>query len=151
MKTLCMCFMLRFLILILPIFLPARTQVASATSAMKSVFWQEVQQKDAVSFPFLWNLSVALARAFLLGAALCAGLLALPARRWVFLNCGLGIYMNFFYGYRCMYPGINFLLWYGFGNTHETLMSKYANTWDGPPISYTAVQNHSFSWLAALR
>ena len=33
-------------ILILPIFLPARSKVASATSAMKSVFLQEVQQQD---------------------------------------------------------------------------------------------------------
>ena len=41
--------------LILPIFLPARSKVASPTSAMKLVFWQEVQQKDEVSFLFLWN------------------------------------------------------------------------------------------------
>ena len=46
--------------LILPIFLPARSKVASATSAMKSVFWQEVQQKDEVTFLFLWNNAVLL-------------------------------------------------------------------------------------------
>jgi len=38
----------------------ARSKVASATSAMKSVFWQEVQQKDEVTFLFLWNNAVLL-------------------------------------------------------------------------------------------
>ena len=50
-----MCLVSRFLMLIFPIFLPARSKVASPTSAMKLVFWQEVQQKDEVSFLFLWN------------------------------------------------------------------------------------------------
>jgi len=37
-------------LVILPIFLPARSKVASATSAMKSVFLQEVQQQDRSNF-----------------------------------------------------------------------------------------------------
>ena len=46
--------------LILPVFLPARSKVASPTSAMQLVFWQEVQQKDEVTFLFLWNNAVLL-------------------------------------------------------------------------------------------
>jgi hypothetical protein len=45
----------RFLMLILHNFLPSRSKIASATLAMKLMFWQEDQQKDAVSFLFLWN------------------------------------------------------------------------------------------------
>ena len=55
-----MCLVSRFLMLIFPIFLPARSKVASPTSAMKLVFWQEVQQKDEVTFLFLWNNAVLL-------------------------------------------------------------------------------------------